>query len=84
MDIATEIAFRQDRRVNLNQAKAVLEAPAEARYQAELADYEAKLLERAEKAQPTSRKLGGRSPPPPPLALATRSNTISPIPTRPS
>ena len=65
LDIATEIAFRQNRRVNLNQAKAVLEARAEARYQAELAEYEAKLLERAEKAQRTGRKPGGRPPQPP-------------------
>lgn len=65
LDIATEIAFRQNRRVNLNQAKGVLEARAEARYQAELADYEAKLLERAEKAQRTGRKPGGRPPQPP-------------------
>ena len=65
LDIATEIAFRQKRRVNLNQAKQVLEARAEARYQAELAEYEAKLLERAEKAQRSGRKPGGRPPQPP-------------------
>jgi len=65
LDIATEIAFRQNRRVNLSQAKAVLEARAAARYQAELADYEAKLLERAAKAKRTGRKPGGRAPQPP-------------------
>jgi transposase len=62
LDIATEIAFRQNRRANLSQAKAVLEARAEARYQAELADYEAKLQERTAKAERTGRKPGGRPP----------------------
>lgn len=65
LDIATEIAFRQNRRANLSQAKQVLEARAEARYQAELADYEAKLQERASKAERTGRKPGGRAPQPP-------------------
>jgi hypothetical protein len=65
LDIATEVAFRRNRRVNLSQAKAVLEARAEARYQAELAEYEAKMQERAEKAQRSGRKPGGRAPQPP-------------------
>jgi transposase len=65
LDLAAEIAFRQNRRANLSQAKAVLEARAEARYQAELADYEAKQQERAEKAQRTGRKPRGRPPQPP-------------------
>jgi transposase len=65
LDIATEIAFRQNRRANLSQAKAVLEARAAARYQAELADYEAKRQERAAKAERTGRKPGGRPPQPP-------------------
>jgi len=65
LDLAAEIAFRQNRRVNLSQAKAVLEARAEARYQAELAEYEAKLQERAAKVQRTGRKPGGRAPQPP-------------------
>jgi transposase len=65
LDVATEIAFRQNRRANLSQAKTVLEARAEARYQAELADYEAKLQERLAKAERTGRKPGGRAPQPP-------------------
>jgi transposase len=65
LDIAAEMAFRQNCRANLSQAKAVLEARAEARYQAELADYEAKLQERAAKAERTGRKPGGRAPQPP-------------------
>jgi len=65
LDVAPEIAFRQNRRANLSQAKTVLEARAEARYQAELADYEAKLQERLAKAERTGRKPGGRAPQPP-------------------
>ena len=65
LDVAPEIAFRQKRRANLSQAKTVLEARAEARYQAELADYEAKLQERLAKAERTGRKPGGRAPQPP-------------------
>jgi transposase len=65
LDLTTEIALRRQQQINLSQAKAVLEARAEARYQAELADYEAKLQERTEKAQRTGRKPGGRPPQPP-------------------
>jgi len=65
VNVAEEIAFRQERLVNLGQAKAVLEARAEERYQAEQVDYEAKLREREEKAQQTGRKPGGRPPQPP-------------------
>ncbi len=65
LDLTTEIALRRNQQINLSQAKAVLEARAEARYQAELAEYEAKLQERAEKAQRRGRKPGGRPPQPP-------------------
>jgi transposase len=65
MNLAEEIAFRPARRVNLEQAQAVLEARAEERYQAEQAEYEAKLRKRAEKEQQTGRKLGGQPPQPP-------------------
>ncbi len=65
LDLTSEIALRRKQQINLSQAKAVLEARAEARYQAELADYEAKLQERTEKAQRTDRKPGGRPPQPP-------------------
>jgi hypothetical protein len=61
----------------------VLLARAEARYQAELADYEAKLQERAEKAQRSGRNPGDARLSLPPLASVTRSNTISPIRTQP-
>ena len=63
--IADEIALRQDRLQHLAEAKAVLEARAQARYQAEQAAYAAKVREREEKAERTKRKPGGRPPQPP-------------------
>ncbi len=65
LNIAEEIAFRQARLVNLAQAKAVMEARAEERYQAEKAEYEAKMREREEKAKETGRKPRGPEPQPP-------------------
>lgn len=65
LDIETEVAFRQARLVNLAEAKAVLAARAAERYQVELADYEAKVQARAEKAQQTGRKPKGPDPQPP-------------------
>jgi transposase len=65
LDIPTEMAFRRDRQLNLSQAKTVLEKRAEARYQAEQAEYEAKLWERQDKAQQTGRKPRGPVPTPP-------------------
>jgi transposase len=65
LNVVTEIAFRRERLFNLSQAQAVLNLRAEARYQAELAEYEAKVRERAEKEMETGRKLGGRKPKPP-------------------
>jgi len=49
MNVAEEIAFRQGRLLNLEQARAVLEARAVARYEAEQADYEEKMRQREEK-----------------------------------
>jgi transposase len=65
LDIAEELSFRQERLANLTRAKAVLELRAEERYQAEKAEYEAKLREREEKAKRTGRKPRGRKPKPP-------------------
>jgi transposase len=56
LDVEAEIIFRRERLANLAQAKAVLELRAEERYQAEKAEYEAKLREREEKAKRTGRK----------------------------
>jgi transposase len=65
LNIADEIAFRQGRVVNLAEAKVVLEARAQERYAAEQAAYQAKLRERAEKAEQTGRKPEGHPPAPP-------------------
>lgn len=65
LEIDTEVAFRQERLVNLAEAKRVLEARAKERYQAELAVYQAKLRAREEKAQETGRKPRGPEPKPP-------------------
>jgi len=65
LDIATEVAFRQERLLNLAEARRVLEARAEERYQAELAEYQAKLRAREEKARQTGRKPRGPAPKPP-------------------
>lgn len=61
--IQDEIALRQERLVNLAKAKVVLEARAQERYQAEKAEYEAKLRVREEKAR--QRKRRGHPPKPP-------------------
>ncbi len=65
LEIDTEVAFRQERLVNLAEAKRVLEARAAERDQAELAEYQAKLRAREEKAQETGRKPRGPEPKPP-------------------
>lgn len=63
--IPDEIALRQERLTKLDQAKVVLEARAQARYQAEQAEYEAKVRARADKARQTQRPPRGRAPKPP-------------------
>jgi transposase len=63
--IPDEIALRQERLAHLAEAKAVLEARAQARYQAEQADDEAKLHGRDDQARKTKRRPRGRAPKPP-------------------
>ena len=65
LNIPDEIALRQERLTNLAQARAVLEARAQERYEAEKAEYEAKLREREKKAAKTKRKRGKPKPPQP-------------------
>ena len=65
LDVEVEIALRQERLANLAHAKAVLEARAQERYEAEKAEYEAKLRGREEKTRQTGRKPRGRAPQPP-------------------
>ncbi len=63
--IPDEIGLRQERLANLARAKAVLEARAKERFEAEQAEYEAKLHEREEKARRNRHKPRGRQPKPP-------------------
>jgi hypothetical protein len=65
LDVEFEVALREARLLNLDEAKSILEARAEERYQAEKAEYDAKMQEREEKTKRTGRKPGGRSPQPP-------------------
>jgi transposase len=65
LDVEFEIALRQERLLNLAEAKAVLEARAQERYEAEKAEHEAKMREREEKAKQTGRKPRGKAPKPP-------------------
>ena len=66
LSLTDEIARRQERLAHLAQAKAVLAARAQARYQAERAEYEAKRHAREEKARQQGRKPRGPTPKPPP------------------
>jgi transposase len=65
LSVPDELALRQERLENLARAKAVLEARAQERYQAEQAAYEAKQREREEAARKNKRRPRGRKPKPP-------------------
>ena len=64
-DPNAEIARRQQQLVGLAEAKGVLELRAQARHALEMAEYNAKLQERAEKTQRTGKQPSGRPPQPP-------------------
>ncbi len=63
--VRVEIARRLNRLTRLAKSKAVLEARVQERTAAEQAEYEAKMVRRAERERTTSRRLGGRPPCPP-------------------
>src|SRR2546429_8415481 len=63
--VREEIARREDRLARLAEAKAVLEARAQERAEAEQAEYEDKMAQRAERERTTGRRPGGRPPTPP-------------------
>jgi transposase len=63
--IQDEIALRKERLENLAQAKAVLEARAKERYEAEKAEYDEKVWEREAKARKHRKRPRGRAPNPP-------------------
>lgn len=65
MDINDEIKRRQQRLEQLAEAKKVLEERAQARYEAEKAEYETKLRQREAKAARKGHKPRGRKPKPP-------------------
>jgi transposase len=65
MVIGDEISRREKRLAQLAEAKAVLELRAQARYEAEKAEYEAKLRQREAKAAKQGKKPRGRPPQPP-------------------
>jgi transposase len=62
LELEDEITLRQERLVNLAQARKVLEERANERYAAEKAEYEAKLKERTKKARKRHHKPKGRPP----------------------
>lgn len=63
--LGDELSLRQERLVNLAQARKVLEERASERYAAEKAEYEAKMKERSKKARKRHHKPKGRPPQPP-------------------
>jgi hypothetical protein len=65
LNVADEIALRQERLARLAEAKKVLQARAQERQAAEQAEYEAKQRARQAKAQRSGRKPRGRPPTPP-------------------
>ena len=65
MNIQDEIERRQHQLARLAEAKKVLETRAQARYEAEQAEYEAQMQAGAEKAAKTGRKPSGQPPKPP-------------------
>jgi transposase len=65
IDIPDELARREDRLAAIERAKAEIERRARERFEAEQADYEAKLKRRQEKAEQSGKKARGRAPKPP-------------------
>ena len=65
MNLEDEIERRQDQLARLAEAKKVLQDRAQARYEAEQAEYAAKMRVREEKAAQKGRKPSGRPPRPP-------------------
>jgi hypothetical protein len=65
MSIPEELARREDRLAKLAEARAKIEARARERHEREQAEYQAKLAERAAKAEATGKKPIGRPPQPP-------------------
>lgn len=65
IDIPDELARREDRLAAIKRAKAEIERRAQERFNAEQAEYEAKLKQRKDKEAETGKKARGREPQPP-------------------
>lgn len=65
MSVPEELALRAQRLARIAEARAKIEARARIRFEAERADYEAKMAERAAREKATGKKLGGKPPAPP-------------------
>ena len=65
MNLPIELARREDRLKRLAEAKTVLEARAAERHILEVAEYQAKMAERADKEEQTGKKPRGKKPTPP-------------------
>lgn len=65
LDIPQELARREERLAAIAQAQGEIEQRAQARFEAEQAEYEAKLKRREDRERETGRKAGGREPKPP-------------------
>ena len=63
--VMDEVRLRQERLENLARARVVLETRGQERYEAEKAEYDAKVRQREAQARRTKRKPGGRPPQPP-------------------
>jgi len=71
--VSEEIKRRETRLKRLEEAKVVIEARAKERTEAEKAEYDQKMQERAEKEQQRGHRLGGK-PPTPPVAGPRKSD----------
>ena len=78
LSLPAEITRRQERRAALEQARAQIEARAQARYAAQLAEYQKKVAERAAKTARGKRWAANRPTRPVPK-LGPATNTTSPI-----
>ena len=65
MNLPAEIARREDRIMAIADAKTKLEERAKERFQQEQADYQAKMVKRAEQAQASGKPARGKAPTPP-------------------
>ncbi len=81
MDVEAEIERRQQQLARLAKAKEVLEARAQAHYEAELAEYEEKMREREEEAAQKDKNHGGLRPNHQLRGHKTKASTTSPIQT---